>query len=169
MPNITPEQVLAVREGYAAGKTIKALIAETGVRRHAIYPCIHGNRAGPDGELAPLPLRVPRRLPQSHASRKTLVNRLWRMADAQVRDIEERLRLNAQPGEERERDARLLSTMVKTLRELRALDAQKTGQEPHSQDEQAPRNLDDFRKELARKIDGIVARRGRDTAGNVES
>ncbi len=82
--------------------------------------------------------------------------RLWRTAERQVRDIEDRLRLNLQQPDERERDARVLATMVKTLRELRAL--QEAEEEPSGEDE-GPSNLDDFRRELARKIDGIIAAR----------
>ena len=47
--------------------------------------------------------------------RVALVTRLWRTAEAQVRDIEERLMSSAQPPDEREKDARTLAVLVKTL------------------------------------------------------
>ena len=54
--------------------------------------------------------------------RVALVGRLWRTAEAQVRDIEERLARHQQQPDERERDARTLAVLVKTMRELSALD-----------------------------------------------
>ena len=59
--------------------------------------------------------------------RVALVGRLWRTAEAQVRDIEERLARHQQQPDERERDARTLAVLVKTMRELSALDDQKGG------------------------------------------
>ncbi len=61
-----------------------------------------------------------RRKPLS-GSPVSLIARLWRTAERQVRDIEDRLRLNQQPADERERDARMLAVIVKTVRDLRAL------------------------------------------------
>jgi hypothetical protein len=94
------------------------------------------------------------------------VKRLWRTAELQVRDIEERLRLNQLP-DERERDARVLAIIVKTVRELRAM--QGADDKESAENDNATGNIDDFRRELARKIDGIIARRGERTAGDAES
>jgi len=169
MADITPEQVQLVRDGYAAGKPIRELMAAAQLKRHQIYRCVNGELAGPGGAaLAPLPQRIPGRSPQRSRGRKTLVARLWRMADQQVRDIEERLQLDGQEPVERERDARMLATMVKTLRELRALDAQQAKLEPPPQDEHEHQSLDDFRRELARKMDNIIARRTDRGAGDAE-
>jgi hypothetical protein len=91
------------------------------------------------------------------ASRVSLVARLWRTAERQVRDIESRIDTRAQQPEDRERDARVLAVLVKTLRELHALDdANPKGnaaREPESDD---TRDIDEFRRDLARKIDQLA-------------
>jgi hypothetical protein len=154
MPKLAPDVIARVRQRYVDGDSAAAIMRDLGINQYALYFCLDGAK---DPALPPLPrrrlmvgtLKTPR--PRARAA---LVNRLWRAAERQVRDIEERLRLNKQQPDERERDARVLATMVKTLRELRAL--QDTEQEPSAKDE-GPANLDDFRRELARKIDGLIA------------
>jgi hypothetical protein len=84
-------------------------------------------------------------------TRAAVVKRLWRTAEWQVRDIEDRMRRNQQQPDERERDARLLAVIVKTVRELGAM------RDKDEQDQAADNlGLDDFRRELARKIDALV-------------
>lgn len=157
-PAPTPDMIARARQSYVDGVTISKILAETDMSLGTLYHWLDG---GPDeGTGSRLP-RIARRrstlgrrrkLPGS--DRVSLVSRLWRTAERQVRDIEERLRLNIQQPDERERDARVLATMVKTLRDLRAL--QDTEEEPSAKDD-GPANLDDFRRELARKIDGLIA------------
>ena len=95
--------------------------------------------------------------------RVAIVRRLWRTAEAQVRDIEGRLRQDQQQPDERERDARMLAVLVKTLRELSALD-EFQGATPTTagDDDEVPRDIDEFRRELARRIDAFVAARTAD-------
>jgi len=167
MPAITPEDVVQVRRDYAAGERVSQIAAKSGLSKALIYYCLDGGPPDAAGQRlpqiqrrrfsAPRPARINR-------ARAQLVDRLWRTASKQVRDIEKRLRLDQEP-DARERDARMLATMVKTLRELRALDAARTEQEP-SEDEHGPDNLDDFRRDLARKIDAIVAGRRASPAGD---
>jgi hypothetical protein len=95
-------------------------------------------------------------------NRKTLVRRIWRTADAQVRDIEDRLAATRPEPVERERDARMLAVLVKTLRELAALDEAASGPSKRAEpedDDPVPRDIDEFRRELARRIDALVASR----------
>jgi hypothetical protein len=88
------------------------------------------------------------------------VARIWRTAEAQVRDIEDRLRARAQPPDEREKDARTLAVLVKTLRELTALD-EAEGRSETEDDDSGPRDIDEFRRDLARRMDAFVAERTR--------
>jgi hypothetical protein len=166
MAAVTPAQMIDVRQRYTDKETVASIMARLGLGRHLVYHCING---GPDSEgnaYPPLPLRMTRRLPGSTA-RKALVSRIWRVAETQVSDIERRLQLE-EPGDERERTARLLATMIKTLRELHTLDA-KEEKKPVRQDDSEYRDIDHFRRELARKIDAIVAESDRPAGGGREA
>ena len=115
--------------------------------------------ASGEPQLEPLPPR---------SDRASLVRQMWRTAEAQVRDIEERLLRDAQPADERERDARVLAVLAKTLRELAALDQANSdaaaraalSQSDDADDDPVPRDIDEFRRELARRIQAFVASRG---------
>jgi hypothetical protein len=169
MPVVTREQCMRVRQDYADGKTVRWIETERGLLKHAIYFCLDGGPKDANGNRLPKIIRrrvagpTIKRLSNARAS---LINRLWRTADRQVGDIEKRLHLDTQHPDERERDARVLATTVKTLRELRALDAAQAEQEPSPQDEHGPNTLDEFRRDLARKIEGIIAGRTAPAAGD---
>ncbi len=171
MPDVTAEQCALVRQDYVDGKTLREIEIERGLRKAAVYFCLDGGPKNANGERLPKIMRrriagpKARRLSSARAS---LIDRLWRTADRQVRDIEKRLHLDGQAPDERERDARVLATTVKTLRELRALDAAQAEQEPSPQDEHGPDNLDDFRRELARKMDAVIASRAAPDHGDAE-
>jgi len=171
MSTVTPEQCRLVRQDYADGKTVRWIEIERGLLKHAIYFCLDGGPKNANGERLPKIIR--RRVAGPNIKRLTnarasLINRLWRTADRQVRDIEKRLHLDAQDPDERERDARVLATTVKTLREGRALDAAQAEQEPSPQNDNGPDNLDDFRRELARKMDAVIASRAARSHGDAE-
>ena len=85
-----------------------------------------------------------------------------------MRDIEERLARHQQQPDDRERDARTLAVLVKTMRELVALDDSRDGgasPADSEHDDGGPRDLDEFRRELARRMDAIVAARTEGAAG----
>ncbi len=116
-----------------------------------------------DGETL-LP-RLPRRRDVKGKRRRTpkgdrisLITRLWRTAERQVRDVEERLKRAGLDAGERERDARLMAVLVKTVRELTAIDAKN----PELAPENDERDLDEFRRELTRKVEAVIAARGAD-------
>lgn len=163
MPAPSPETIALVRERYARGDRTADILADAKMNAGTLYFWIDG---GPDDgsgtRLPPIPRRyqshAQSRRPRPRGSRKSVVKRLWRTAEWQVRDIEDRLRMNQQEPDQRERDARLLAIMVKTVRELRAMDDQQEATE-----DDGPDNLDDFRRDLARRIEGIVARRAKGT------
>ena len=64
--------------------------------------------------------------------RAELVRRLWQAADGQVKQLERRLAATLAPAE-RERDARTMAVLVKTLRELTALDAARRQARPQDE------------------------------------
>jgi hypothetical protein len=95
-------------------------------------------------------------------SRRALVARLWRTAERQVEEIEVRLKAAGLKVAEREGNARALAVVVRTLRELAAFDqAQKTrAKESATDDDDAvPRDMDEFRRGLSRRIDALAAAR----------
>ena len=146
---------------------------------------IAGQKFNPDwargireGVVSGLPLeRIPRRregmLGQRRlpllTSRASLVNRLWRAAERQAAEIEARL---ASFGEDRdrERDARTLAVLARTVRELVAIDARRRAEEAADReaedDDAMPRDLDALRDALARRIEQLRAERAQaDAAG----
>ena len=100
-----------------------------------------------------------RRRPLPDASRVSLAARLWRTAERQARDIEERLARPSAANPERERDLRMLTMLVRSLRELSAFDAGLAPQAPAAAEERLPGDVDALRAELARRVKGIRARR----------
>jgi hypothetical protein len=171
--NETPEQVANARQMYRDGAPVADIRSATGLSAHRLYYWVRGGP--PDGErhLPPLPLRRnvqhrSRRRRKLSGDRVALVGRLWRTAEAQVRDIEERLARHQQQPDDRERDARTLAVLVKTMRELAALDAIRDGgasPADSDHDDGGPRDLDEFRRELARRMDAIVAARAAGVPG----
>jgi hypothetical protein len=166
MPAPSDEMIVLGRRRYAEGAAVAAILGETGMSLGTLYLWLDGGPQDRDGarRFSAVPRRRvvmgKRRKPLS-GGRVSLVNRLWRTAERQVRDVESRMCLDQEP-EQRERDARLLAVLVKTVRELRTLHV---AEEEASENEREPDNLDDFRRELARKIDGIIGRRSTRASG----
>ncbi|HEY4773997.1 MAG TPA: transposase [Xanthobacteraceae bacterium] len=166
----SPDTIARARKDYAEGvKTVLAICREHGMSQNKLYYWVDGARG--DGEVAPLPRRRdgfarPRARLRFGGSRLALVRRMWRTADAQVREIETRILCAAQAPEERERDARVLALLVKTLRELTALDQRERADTATdaTPDDDGPRDMDEFRRELARRMEAFVDAR---TAGGV--
>jgi hypothetical protein len=97
--------------------------------------------------------------PELSGNRSALVKRMWRAAEAQVREIENRLLQDSPEPLERERDARVLAVLAKTLRELSALEEIKPNKRTlaPADDDAVPRNMDELRRSLARKLEALVA------------
>jgi hypothetical protein len=159
----TPDRVALVRARYRAGASLRAIHAETGLSRTAIHQCLAGDYD--DGSGAPPPPIALRRggTPAGPMRRTALVARLWQSAEQQVEQIEARLARIAPASEQRDGDMRAFATLVKTLRELSAFDEahqprarkRKTEQD----DDPVPRDIDEFRRELARRMDAFVQSR----------
>jgi hypothetical protein len=160
---LSPETIAQARQMYADGVPVREICAQLGISPGALSFWVDGGPASGPLHLEPLPRRrggtAPiRRRRRLKGDRVALVARLWRTAEAQVRDIEDRLLRDAQPPDERERDARTLAVLVKTLRELSALD--EAGAPPEAEDDDdGPRDIDEFRRDLARRMDAFVAER----------
>jgi hypothetical protein len=168
------ETIIKIRQQYFENVPVDQICADNDVSTYQLYLWVDGGPRHPESELPPIPRRQTR-MRSAHdplEARRTLVKRLWRAADRQVRDIEKRLQGAGQEPTERERDVRGLAVLVKTLRELAAFDeahpAAKTRTDPED-DDYGPRDIDDFRRELARKMDALVARRAERAAGESES
>jgi hypothetical protein len=170
--SVSPEQVAQARQMYLDGATVADIRRATGMTDYQLYYWFDGGP--PDGErhLPPLPRRSVRkgasRRRKLSGDRVALVGRLWRTAEAQVRDIEERLARHQQQPDDRERDARTLAVLVKTMRELVALDDIRDGGASPAEsehDDGGPRDLDEFRRELARRMEAVIAARTEAGAG----
>jgi hypothetical protein len=116
---------MRAREMYAEGFTVSRILAHCQISLGTLYACLDGTPFGQDGErMAPLPRRrdvTGRRRRALKADTVSLVNRLLRTAERQVRDIETRLSARAQPPVERERDVRMLTGLARMLRDLQAM------------------------------------------------
>lgn len=170
--------IAAARRDYAEGKKpVDAICAEHRMHRNQLYFYVDGGDADGPRHFPPIPrrsdgvTRAPRQR-RSPGGRVALVQRLWRTAETQVRDIEARLARADLVPTERERDARVLAVLVKTLRELTALDDLNARTKPAAADDgadAAPRDMDEFRRELARRIAAFVdARLDRGVPGDAD-
>jgi hypothetical protein len=182
---ISPRTAALVRKDYLAGKSVREICARRSVSRHALYLCVDGVAVG----LPPMPRQRkttggrPLRLT---GEREGVVKRLWLAAERHVRILESRL-IHAQKPSERERDARLMAVLVKTLGDLSALDnagpsvsrkkgAAKSTSGPEHHDDAAdnadtdgPKDIDEFRRELARRLASLADGEATATAGPTDS
>lgn len=183
----TREEIERARDMYAQGFTVSRILAATDMSLGTFYHWLDGGpQAGPPSSLSatsgkpdvdggaayttlypPLPRRRrvvgKRRRPLNDTTRVSLAARLWRTVERQVRDIEERLARPSGATAERERDMRMLSMLVRSLRELSAFDAGIAPGGEGAAAEEAPRDIDTLRADLARRLntlmDGLAARR----------
>ena len=103
---------------------MKDTLAEAEITLDTLYRCLEGKF--PDGSgVAPAPIPLRRagvRVRHRLGSRAALIARMWRTAERQVEEIEDRLRAAGLELAERESNARTLAIVAKTLRELAAVD-----------------------------------------------
>jgi hypothetical protein len=166
---LSRDAIIALREEYAAGE----LSTDTICKRYAIGPdtlCFWVDGGEPEGEFhfPPLPRRRRKGAPGGRQRRfsgrpAAVVRRLWRTAEAQMFEIEQRLISDRQQADEQERDARTLALLAKTVRDLTGLDqARLQGAQTAAvaaDDDAGPEDIDEFRRELVRRMDEIVAQR----------
>jgi hypothetical protein len=159
-----PEVVALIRRRYQEGAPIKAICAESGISNlNIFYRCLKGHY--PDGTgLPPAPIAKRRtgiRVRHREGSRTALVARMWRTAERQVEDVEERAAIAGLELAEREGNARILAVVSRTVRELTAADAAgkpRGKDKPKDNDDGAvPRNLEELRRELTKKLEAFAA------------
>ena len=111
-----------------------------------------------DDDAPALPAAKRRALPPS---RKAVVTKLWRAAKRQLDAHEARLDELPMGAGASEADAKALAVLARTVRELVALEATTAGREDTSSHDLSPaeglRHVAELRKELARRLEGIVA------------
>ena len=178
---LTPDNIVRVRQAYADGTPIRDIRRDHDITLWGVYYCLDGGPVAGDTRMFP-PLRRRKsgaagQWGEKSPQRAALVRRLWQAADGQVRKIENRLALEAIEPAEHERDARTMAVLVKTLRELNDLDAVGASQKSKGRDSadaattevnyDDPRAIDDFRRELARRIAAINAGESPDSAGKL--
>lgn len=92
-------------------------------------------------------------------SREQLATRIQTMVDREIEAVDKILKtLDGEDAVATEGAARTLASLARTLRELVALDASQLGPEPED-DDPVPEDIDEFRRELARRIDAFIQHR----------
>jgi hypothetical protein len=95
--------------------------------------------------------------------RAALTARLWRAAEKQAAEVEERIATGPRPAAEAERDARVLSVLAKTVRELVAVEA--IGRDDEESEDAAPDDIDQLRDALDERLQRLSIERA--SAGEV--
>lgn len=160
---VSTEKVALARRRYLDGASVRRIMSETGLSQRTVYRCLSGRLDDGSGAR---PAPIPRRgAAASPVDRHEVVAQLWRAASQQVQQIEERLAQSGLKPRERDSDMRALAVLVRTLRELAAFDDAEPrkprggGQPADDDDDPVPRDIDEFRRELARRMDAFVDRK----------
>ncbi len=109
--------------------------------------------------LPPIPRRravLGKRRKPLAASTASLLARLTRTAERAALDIEQRLARPAAATPERERDLRMLASLVQSLRGLVALSPAGDAGAARKDEDDLPEDMDAFRERLARRIHALV-------------
>jgi hypothetical protein len=176
---IPPALLRRIRHAYETTDTpLDTLAARAGVSRRTLLARARSAGWRMRGEMPPPPATAPKRsggkpsVPAAGraaaggaaqeadglAARMRLAARIQRSVEREL-DAVERALAHIAPGDgsEAERTARTLASLARTLREVVALDSQSSAET--DDDDAGPRDLDEFRRELARRMDAIIARR----------
>jgi hypothetical protein len=165
-PPLDRARVIRAREMYAEGFTVSRILAHCHMSLGTLYACLDGAPFGESGERME---KVPRRRQVTGKRRRalkaddvSLVNRLLRTAERQVRDIETRLSARDQAPVERERDVRMLASLVRALRDLQALRKQSGAPRAAAfvddeDEDMLPADIDAIRRELAHRMEAMAA------------
>jgi len=137
-------------------------------RKTGAQPSMRMHRSA-RGELAIVPATRPRKgageVPRSPEARIALAERIQTVAEREIAAVEQVLTiLGTSDASETEAAARTLASLARTLRELRQLDATMATPEP-TDDEPVPRDIEELRRSLARKLDALVAGRQTEVSG----
>ena len=140
----------------------------------ASAPTEPGADASPAGLSAALPPTLPADIVQIDvalpAQRLALAARIQGVVENQMDAIDRVLKVLG-PSEqgEAERTARTLASLARTLREIAALTQPDEGAPPDdADDDPIPRDIDEFRNELARRIHGLIEARKAGPGGTAD-
>jgi AcrR family transcriptional regulator len=166
----TREQIERARMMYVEGFTVSRILAHCDMSLGTLYywldggpcavpatgkPTAGGATKGP--ALPPIPRRkviVGKRRRALKADPVSLHARLLRTCERQARDTEERLkRLDGPPDE---RDIRMLALLVRSLRDLTRLHAERAADDAPGTDDDVPGDVDALRAELSRRLDAMA-------------
>jgi hypothetical protein len=163
-----PDNAARARQMYSEGATTRDILAETELSHWGLYYWLAGGPKQKSGErlLPEVPKRrmvVRRKILKEN--RVALINRMMKTAERQVYEIEARLAGSKQAPGERERDARTLAVLAKTLQSLTAIDAlhepkatPKKKQPVDDDDEDfLPADIEGIYRELSRKMAAMAA------------
>ncbi len=154
------EQIARARAMYAEGFTVSRILAHCDMALGTLYYWLDGGPQQADGPaLPPIPRRreiVGKRRRTLRGDAASLSARLWRTCERQARDIEERLRRGGTAPDER--DMRMLSLLVRALRDLKAFDADARQAEPAAPAALEPEvDMDELRARLLQRILALKA------------
>jgi hypothetical protein len=165
-PPLDRARVIRAREMYVEGFTVSRILAHCQMSYGSLYACLDGVPFGLDGErMAKIPRRrdvTGKRRRALKADDVSLVNRLTRTAERQVRDIETQLAAREQAPVERERCVRMLTSLTRALRDLAALRKQAaaprgTAFVDDEDEDMLPADVDAIYRELAHKMEAMAA------------
>jgi hypothetical protein len=119
-------QIERARAMYAEGFTVSRILAACDMSLGTLYYWLGGGPRDETGAplLPPMARRrvvVGKRRKPFTASRVSLLARLYRTAERQAFEIEQRLAVPGEATPERERDVRMLASLTRTLRDLSGL------------------------------------------------
>jgi len=166
--------IARVRTLYQEGAPTADIRRLCDVTSSTLYRVVDGIMAPGEPACEPLPRRKrPRQPTLPRVPRRGLVNRLWHAASRQVCAIEERLAAADQAPAERERDARMLAVLVKTLAGLTALDderavTRKSGKPDAPVPPDDHDDIDELRRGIADRLAALAAGEGEGAAGDAE-
>lgn len=151
----TENQIVEARRLYQQGATLAAIRARTGMPPSTVVHYLDGAPTKHGLTYPPIPRRRDEAAKLRRASNKTsrpgLIARLWSTAERQVAEIETRLIEAGGDPAMLERDAKTLSVLARTVRDLVALDIAEK-KETRADADEIPTDIDDFRRALAEKL-----------------
>lgn len=164
LQQLSDEAIARIRQQYGDGEPVARIKRVHNVGDHTLYRCLDGDIPGRP-RLPPIRRRrIGTGGPAGVDARRAMIAKLWRTAKRQISEVDARLRVAAQQPSERENDLRKLAMLVKTVRDLAALDEAQADTRRNDamdpvDDDPVPRDIDEFRRELARRMDAFVERR----------
>ncbi|MGA2567143.1 MAG: hypothetical protein ABSF41_09965 [Pseudolabrys sp.] len=119
-----PQAALRARQMYAEGRTVRTIQAETGLNLDQLYHAPDGlPQPNGDSLLPPIPRRrIIARKTSRAATLVALVARLMRAAELKIYGLEQQLEKAGYVPAESERNSRATASLVRTMRELAAID-----------------------------------------------